>query len=467
MRSRPVYHQKAHRLAWPHLWEGLRLARHLLPLALLAWACTFPAGADAPLPKQAPSFEALIEQLGDTDFRRRDAATEQLQAAGQAALPALRKALNHADPEIRKRAAELIPAMETAALLAPRRVTLKAENKTLREVLDEITRQTGFKIDHWSNNPGQAFKFDFAGTPFWEALDRICLDSGLVLQAGYGDDRIRLQQQDAHVPFVRYEGPFRFTANGFQHYRNIDFSLVGKGAPPSRRSENLTFTFSLFVEPRLPLLGMGEVKLAAAFDSEKNSMLPTATGSTDGAELGGRMGRWTSRYGNGYRSYHMQAQVSLNRPSEKASAVRVLRGSLPVTLLVEQKPVVVTPAVLAAKGKKFTVGPTAFLIEDVTEMPNKQYQVKLSVTEDNKDNPNDYTWMNALYQRIELQDAKGAKYQVFGSNWGNSGPNNVQLTLTFGAPPNTKVDPPARFIYYSWSTLQYQVPFEFKDLPLP
>src|SRR5205823_9120802 len=131
-----------------------------------------------------------------------------------------------------------------------------------------------------------------------------------------------------------------------------------------RRSESMTFTFSLFVEPRLPLLGIGDVKLIAAFDSEKNSMLPAIAGSAEGMDVGARQGRWVSRYGNGYRAYHMQAQVNLNRPSEKATAVRVLRGTVPVTLLAQQKPVVLTDAIMAAKGKKFTVGPTSFSIED-------------------------------------------------------------------------------------------------------
>lgn len=464
-----MYHQSDGFAPLPPHREGFRVLRYLLAPALLGCFLSIVGfAAEAPPVKGSPSHDELVRQLGDNDFRRRDAATDQLLAAGAAALPALRRALNHPDPEIRKRVGELVPTIETAALMSPKRVTLKVENKTLKMILDEVTRQTGFKIEHWANNPNQGYSFSFTNTPFWEALDRICQETGMVVQQGYGDDRLRLQQQDAQVPFIRHEGPFRYTANGFQHYRNIDFSLIGKGAPPSRRTETLTFTFSVFVEPRLPLLGMGEVKLNAAFDSEKNSMLVAANGPADANEfVGGRGGRWTSRYGNGYRTYHLQAQVNLNRPSEKATSVRVLRGTVPVTLLAEQKEVVITDNILTAKGKKFAVGSTTFLVEDINEQPNKQYQLKLSVTEDNKDNPNDYTWMNALYQRIELHDPKGAKFQVFGSNWGNSSANHVQLTMTYGAPANAKIGPPAKFIYYAWTTLVHQAPFEFKDLPLP
>jgi hypothetical protein len=426
-----------------------------LPLLLLAGA----AWAADP-----PDYGRLVERLGHADFRVRDDAARALADAGVRAVPALRKGLAHPDPEVRRRAGELLPAIETAALLAPRRVTLKVDRKPLRDVFAEMTRQTGFPIEHWATDPATVYSFDLNDLPFWEALDRVCQATGLALQPGYGDDRIRLHQQNAHPPYVRYDGPFRFVANGFQHYRNVDFSLAGPGAGPARRNESLTFTFSLFVEPRLPLLGVGEVRLLAAYDTERNSMLPPPGPSGDAIE-GVRTGRWVTRYGNGYRTLHQQTQVNLVRPSEKASGVRLLRGTVPVTLLADQKPIVLTDAVLSAKGKKFTAGPTTFFVEDVSAQPNKQYQLKLAVTEDNKDNPNDYTWMNALYQRIELQDARGTRYQVVGTNWGNSGPNHVQMTLTCA--PQGEAGPPAKLVYQSWTTLLHQVTFEFKDLPLP
>jgi hypothetical protein len=180
-----------------------------------------------------------------------------------------------------------------------------------------------------------------------------------------------------------------------------------------------------------------------------------------------RTGRWVSRYGHGNRCLQMQAEVGLARPSVKAGGIKLLRVSLPVTLLVEQSPVVVTDKVLKAKGKKVTVGSTTFHFEEVKELPGGQYQVKMSVAEDNRDNPNDYTWMNTLYQRIELQDAKANKYQITGSSWGNSGPSNVEMTLTYTTPGPTKIGPPERFVFHSWKTLLHQVDVELRDLPLP
>jgi hypothetical protein len=436
----------------------------LLAGILAAGLVAAAGAADAPAPEAA--VDRLVEQLGSPDFRRRDEAARQLEARGVAALPALRKALNHPDAEVRRRANELIPALETAALLAPKRVTLKASNKPLRAVFDDLEKQTGYKIESWGGTDRRVFTFEFTDLPFWEALDRICESAGLVLQQGYGDDHIRLQHSAGHTPYVHRAGAFRFLPTGFQHYRNVNFGLVGKGGA-AQRSESLTLSFTVFSEPKLPLLGMGEPKLDAAYDSDNNSMLlrNPSPDEMDMMRFGGR--RWVAHYGPGYRALSQQTQVQLNRPSEKASSLKLVRGSIPVTLLVEQRPAVVADKVLSAKGKKTRAGTTDFDIQDVSELPGKQYQIKMGVSEDNKDNPNDYTWMNSLYQRVELQDAKGNKYSVVGSGWGNNGTGRVELTLTFSAQGNVKLGPPEKLVYSVWTTLQYQLPFEFRDLPLP
>jgi hypothetical protein len=429
--------------------------------------------ADAPSAGKTPgaSIEPLIEQLGNPDYRKRDRAAQQLEAEGTKILPELRKAMGHPDAEVRRRVADLIPKIELAAILAPKRVSLKVSAKTLKEICDEIGKQTGYKIESWPGDPKKAYTFDFENLTFWEAIDRVCQASGLGVQQSYGDTIVRLQPHEAQSPFVYYEGAFRFVATSFQHFRQVDFAPPGRGQPQAVRSESLTLSFTVYAEPKLPFLGMGEVRLTAAYDSDKNSMLVATGGGTDVDMMGNGMmrGRFISRYNGGYRALAAPTEVRLNRPSEKATAAKIIRGSIPVTLLSEEKAVVVADDILKAKGKKTKVGNTSFSFEDVTELANtKQLQIKVTITEDNKENPNDYTWMNTMYQRIELLDAKGNKYQVNGTNWHNNGPNFVQMTWTYALPPNVaKVEGPAKFIFHQWTTLPHQVSFEFKDLPLP
>lgn len=445
----------------------MRIVLLLTVLAGVSLTALAPAqNPPAQPPSAPPNLNSWIEQLGDEDFRKRDQAVQLLQSQGAAALPALRKAINHPDLEVRRRVLELIPSLEMGLILAPRRVTLKASNKSLQDLFTEITRQTGLKVEAWSGNPQQTYSVDFQNLTFWETVDRLSRDAGLVLQYGYGDDRVRLNQQNGYSPFVVLDGAFRYSANNIHQSRNIDLSIVNRNTGPGQRNESLVFSFTIFVEPRLAILGMGDVKLTSAYDNENNSLLP-GHGPQDPDSMPWQMGirRWSSgRYGN--RSNSLQTSVALRRVSEKASSIKVLRGSVPINLLAEQKPVVIADKVLAARGKKVQVGSTSILVQEASETPTKQIQVKLSITEDVKDG-NDYSWMNTMYQRIQLFDAKGNQYQTFGTSWGNSGPNHVDLTLTFGQPANGKGEGPTRLVFLDWSTVTHLLAFEFKDIPLP
>jgi hypothetical protein len=444
----------------------------LLPLAAL-WGALLAATARAepPAPADAPdaALEKWVEQLGDSDFRLRDEASAALKAAGLKALPVLRRALNHPDAEVRRRVNDLLPGLETAALLAPKRVTASFEKKPLKEVFDEVMKQTGYTVEYGVNDPTRAYSFDFRDATFWEVIDAVSREADLTLQQGYGDDHVRLYQQDGTSPYVCRDGPFRFTALSFQQYRSLDFAVSAKNPGAPRRSENLSLNLQVAVEPKVALLGVGEVRLDAAYDGDHNSLLPPSNPGDPNNPVGARLnGRWvTGRYGQGNRMYGMQTQVNLQRASDKASTVKVVRGTVPLTLLVDQKPVVVTDKVLEAKGKKAQVGTTQIVVEDIAELPGKQYRLKLALTEDLKDNPNDYSWTNSLYGRIELQDEKGGKFQPYQSNWNNTAPGAVQIEFTYGMPGAPKADPPAKLIFQQWTTLEYAASFEFKDLPLP
>jgi hypothetical protein len=50
----------------------------------------------------------------------------------------------------------------------------------------------------------------------------------------------------------------------------------------------------------------------------------------------------------------------------------------------------------------------------------------------------------------------------------NSSARHVQIQFTYGAPGGQKpASPPSKLIYHSWTTMQTQASFTFKELPLP
>ena len=150
-----------------------------------------------------------------------------------------------------------------------------------------------------------------------------------------------------------------------------------------------------------------------------------------------------------------------------ARSLKLIKGTLPVTLLAEQRPEITVDQILTVKDKKFDGKDVTLEVAEVKDGPGKTYQIVLTARRNGKDQPYDYTWTNSLHQRIELTDEKGQKFQSQGFNWINGTPTTVQGTFMFGDGGNAQLGKPQKLTYYGWVTLQHQVEFEFKDLPLP
>jgi hypothetical protein len=101
-------------------------------------------------------------------------------------------------------------------------------------------------------------------------------------------------------------------------------------------------------------------------------------------------------YGGGYPNIMQQAEVTLVKPAEDSKKIKQLKGTIPVTLLVESNLELVFDNITAAKGKKNKVGTMEFTIQKITETPAKQLQVELLVINENKENVNDYSWLNTI-----------------------------------------------------------------------
>lgn len=455
------------------------------------WAALICLGAAAAAQAAAPPAEtpttrrvaALIELLGDRDFRAREVAERRLRAEGAAALPLLRKALRHEDLEVRRRALRLVPSIETEVTFAPKLVTMRVVDQPLKAVLSALGKASGYSLTDAEvmrfnprgiPNPNakapdpakdKTFSYDFVSVPFWDAVDRVCRDAGLsVYQQPYvmNDETVRFTKNEGYSPFTCRHGPFRVTANSLQGLRNVELNTAKM---TEGRSEKLTLEFTVFAEPRLPLMHLGEPRLESAYDELKNSMLARKeTVEQFDTPFGRRnMGFGRRQYSPGYKQLAMQTSLPLERTSERATTLKRVKGTVPLTVLIKQEPVVIAEKVMAAKGLKQEIGDLTFEVQDVTQPAANQVTLKLSIV--NK-RGGDYTWQNSLYNRLEMLDEVGNKMQTWGSSWGGSGPNNVMMTLTY---MNRAAKPgqPGRFTFQHWETKTYDVDFDFRDVPLP
>lgn len=425
------------------------------------------------------TVEQLIEQLGNGEFRRREEATRMLTERGPAVLPALRVASQHRDPEIRRRIEDLLKVLEASNILAPRRFSLQLKQQSVQDAVQALAKQSGYKIQLWPNAPpnnGAAapqtvMDLNLVDATFWDALDRVSDAGGLNLQQhAFGDETLRLNLDNSYAPFRCNRGVFRVVAQGFNYGRNINFERLARQQPnqplpATQGHEYLSLQMSVAVEPRMALLRVGSVTLLTAYDDQQHSLLPDVPFDR-GAATATRY-----YYYGGHKSFCQHVHVNLAAPTRSSRTVKLVRGIIPLTLLTKQEPICVTDKLPESKGKKFQAGSATIEVEEVTKTANQGYQLKLAITDQDKRDPNDYSRIHSMYQRIEVQDESGTKYQSSFNSISTTSPSQARVTLTCDPVQQgggaKKVGPPMRLVYNSWSTMEHEVEFEFRDLPLP
>jgi hypothetical protein len=160
-------------------------------LAAVVAAAPVSPVAGSPDATKAADAERLVQQLGATRHADREAASKALDALGPAALPALREALKNSDPEIRRRAGDLLAKVErqaeSAAALAPTKVRLHADNAPLAEVVHDLGRQANVRI-LLAREPvalaGRRVTLDIGESGFWDALDALCRTAKVSIRPG-------------------------------------------------------------------------------------------------------------------------------------------------------------------------------------------------------------------------------------------------------------------------------------------
>jgi hypothetical protein len=175
-------------------------------LLLLAVALGFELGSRAAAAAPAASLDGghiaeLISQLGSAKFKERAAATQALEAIGGPALEALQHAALNSDPEIGRRAQNLAHLIrkrtETAQFLAPLRLRLVYQGTSVLQAVEDFARKTGFAIEVSSQLRlvNRRITLDTGETSFWEAFDQFCQKAGLV-------EKIVSPESDPQAPSV-------------------------------------------------------------------------------------------------------------------------------------------------------------------------------------------------------------------------------------------------------------------------
>ena len=438
-------------------------------------AVKVPPAPAAKLPPEAPIDPALlklVEALGSENFREREKAGQAIEAKGGKALHDLRRALVATDsPEISRRLTILIRRMDYDRLVSARHVSMKLKGKTAKAALEEVTKQTGYRIEFNNNGPvgpgapGESkFDFDFEKTSFWVAVDAIAEKAGLGVYADYDDEIVRVNaNQDSYNPHVSYAGPFRFIATGINSNRNVQLSGLSKRGFQQRTSESIGFSFQVHSEPKNPILGTLPAEVTVATDELGGNLVPPKDPNNVRS----------SYYNNGsYRGHNAYGNVNLLRASKDATTLKTLKGKMGIVLLAGIVPEVVIADPVKTKNKTFR-GRNIEVTYDSTAEAGGQYTVNLTVKRLDQTDPNniDYNWSNTVWQKVELHDADGKKYHTYGPNQINNNGASVQLVIPFNKQnrqgQEEKLGPAVKLVVNEWLQITNDVIFEFKDIPLP
>ncbi len=159
-------------------------------MALLTMVLGMGLGVALAVPTPTSSetkIAALIGKLGSEHFREREAATRELDAIGEPALDALRKASKSTDMETANRAAALVAKIEqrgeNARLLAPTYVELTFKDTPVEEAVADLARKSGCIITiagDKSKLSTRKVTFETGKVPFWKAFEMLCEKAELV-----------------------------------------------------------------------------------------------------------------------------------------------------------------------------------------------------------------------------------------------------------------------------------------------
>lgn len=436
-----------------------------------------PFGFVAPMPlvsdKPADAVIAqLIKDLGSDDYRVREKAGRELAALGEKALPDMRAALATTDhPEVHRRLAVLVRKLDHDRLVTPKKITMARKDRTVKEALDDIAKQTGYKIEYGGGFAGgggeSKHPFEFDNTPFWVAVDKVAAAAGCMVFSDYDDETIRVYNQDAINPYVAYAGPFRFLATNIHSNKNVQLSGISKRGGGQFRQEYMNLSFQIQSEPKNPMLGVAQAEVLTAVDEFGASLVPPKNPNNR-----------SEYYNNGrMRGHNSYGNLNLNRADKNATTIKTLKGRIAIVLLSGTAPEIVITDPLKVKNRTFTGRTVEVEHGSLTEDPNSKgnYVLQVTVKKLGQNDPNriDYSWGESMWQKFELIDDKGERYRTWHPNMTSNNGGVIQMTVPFRAEDRrgnalpVKLGPPAKLVVNEWLSVTHEVTFEFKDIPLP
>jgi WD40 repeat protein len=420
-----------------------------------------------------------IKQLEDADARVRQTAAGALAEVGAPAVKAL-SVIAQGPPRTRqKQARAVLDRITVAAAVAPTRVRLRLKDASLADALHAFTEQTGIAVTYQPPPPGnkpRVINLVLADVPAWEALDRLCDAAGAHLDTAAGFAGLLVSHRAQPVPEVHgYAGPFRVQRSGGSYQRFVGAYGV---------SESLNVQLRLLKDPRARSVVIGSPLRLTEAQSDGQSLLLR----------GGAVFPQGSFDAGGVQQINVG--LRLKPIDHRGGKLKVLKGVLPLEVMVRQRPRVIVPDLARAQGRTF-FGKQG---RRLTVMQARQFGNQWSLSVRVAGAPG-YRY-DAKRCGLELVDARGRIVPLQIALYGpvplrSPPPEDVAwlaaspLTPALGAVPWTafaaqtrrprvgewqgtgwansaeRLETPVRLRFFDCDYLRTELPFELRDVPLP
>jgi len=410
-------------------------------------------------------------------------------------LPALRAARKRSVPALQSRAAALVKAIDQDQLTNPRTIALDYKDAAMREVIKDLAERTGCRVTIYSaetdwlatritlRTPGPV--------PFWSAVDKVC-------DAGRFGSNLGLDGGGASVALFRGystgpvsdHGPFRVQLDGISYqgrYRQFHLKPASGAEPGPNAGEDdagsSVIKVHVDVEPRMLLKYAGKLKNLTAEDDLGQSLIASdPLGKQDEFAFGFTPAAKTL------------AQIPLAQDKKGGRRIKILRGVAPVVVGALRAEPIVIP-LLGAGGKSFQGDDTVVTVRSVTKRPAEERFVIEPVGPDGKiaqakTRPNERM---AVLVTIRPKDPKAAAPelsdqqftvvdaaakvwtatpQIMTGNAPEVHGSAVDCVLFFSDEDLAPLPWPrdlkeVTLRYREMTVVPVDVPFEFKDVPLP
>jgi len=408
--------------------------------------------------------EALVRQLGDDSWRDRQKAQDQLVQMGEKVRPRLGQLLNQtADEEIRTRVEAILRQLDENRVAGTSMITIHMKAASPREVFAEIGRQAYTELrpspnNLWESRVWPKVDIDIDNRPFWEAMREACTKFGVSPQNAQNAERDLFLVEGTGISQLwgpncptAIAGAFMVVATTINCNYMIDLNN------PKAINRNANVQFVVYAEPKMRVLqGSYYAKLDEVVDDKGNSIAVRTPFDqmNPPRELVWRL--WCQ----------IQPQPASTRVTKlKASARFVLQTRA-------ESAEIANP--LSAAGTEKVVGGRKFKLKAMTRNGD-MYVVQMTF---HRSGWSQVEW-NSMYNlnmsgmvNFKLVDAQGNRFTRVNMNPRGGSTDAIDIDIQFqranwagGANP---VGEPAKLTWdMPIETREVNVPFEFRDLPLP